>query len=104
MDSSICSQTVIESDSAKIHVETLRLINLDLARLDYLDSTMIRKDSMIVNYARLDSLRIDRIEDYSIEVQELTDDNKKLSKRSKRNFKAGGLLGLLLGLATQLLF
>jgi hypothetical protein len=31
-------------------------------------------------------------------------ENKKLLKRSKRNLRFGGFVGLLIGLATQLLF
>lgn len=84
LHSSILSQSV--TDSITIHVETARKIALDLARLDYLDSTMIRKDMVIHNYIVLDSIRVDRIEDYKIEAVKLTTDrNKAVDKLKRRN-------------------
>ena len=98
------SYILSQTDTVKIHVETLRKINLDLARLDYLDSAILRKQYTIENLYQLDSLRLDRIQDYQIEVQELTTHNTKLLKRSKNRFRLGALGGLILGLMTQLLF
>lgn len=83
------SKTLSQSvtDSITIHVETARKIALDLARLDYLDSTMIRKDSIIHHYIKLDSIRIDRIELYQTEVTSLAKSKNKALKRLKQNRK-----------------
>lgn len=100
-NSYILSQT--DTDSVKIHVETLRSINLDLARLDYFDSTIIRKDSIISNLYDLDSVRVDRINDYSIEVKELTTQKNKAVKRLKRTRKISFTLGAAILIETFIL-
>jgi len=100
----LCSQTVLKEDSLCFSLSESKIILKDLARLDYLDSTIVRKDSIIYNYVRLDSVRVDRINDYVIHNTELINENKKLLKRSKRNLRLGSLFGLIAGLFTQLLF
>ena len=71
---------------------------MDLVRLDYLDSVEIRKDSMISNYIKLDSLRVDRINQYDLQVDELTKDRNKAKKRLKgaRKLSFGLALGVLI--------
>ena len=92
------SQTV--TDSIKIHVETARKIALDLARLDYLDSAIVRKDAVIVNFVELDSLRVNKI---NIQTKELFQKDLKIVGL-KKNRKFLFIFGALLGLATQLIF
>ena len=83
----IYSQDTLRKDSLCFTLEESKIILKDLARLKYLDSTVVRLDTIIYNYVQLDSLRVDRIEDYTIEVKELTKDKNKALKKLRRNRK-----------------
>ena len=100
----VCSQNISKKDSLCFSLEESKIILKDLARLQYLDSIVVRKDAMIVNYVSLDSVRVNRINDYVIHNTELINENNKLTKRVKRKFKFGLFIGLLSGLLTQMIF
>lgn len=100
----LLSQTPSTEDSVCFSHSEANVIAKDYAKLHYLDSILHRKDSIILNYTRLDGVRVDRINYYTIQVDNITKENTKLLKRSKRNLKLGGFIGLLIGLSTQLLF
>ena len=92
------SQTV--TDSIKLDVETARKIALDLARLDYLDSAIVRKDAVIVNFVELDSLRVNKIE---IQTATIIKQDRQIVKL-KRKSKLFIIFGAVIGLMTQLIF
>jgi len=95
--------TTNAKDSICFSIPRAQQIAIDLSKLDYLKGAIVLKDSTIEAYKRIDTLRTHRINEYALEVQEYTKQNKKLLKRSKRNIKIGGLIGLLIGLATHLI-
>lgn len=92
------SQTV--TDSIKLDVETARKIALDLARLDYLDSAIVRKDAVIVNFVELDSLRVNKIDIQSARIIKQDRQIVKLKRKSKLFI----IFGAVIGLMTQLIF
>jgi len=88
------------TDSIKIHVETARKIALDLARLDYLDSTVIRKDSIISNNEEEIELHLDKID---LQASVINDQGTQIVKLKKKS-KLFIIFGAVIGLMTQLIF
>jgi len=85
-------------DSICFSIPESRAIAKDLRRLDFLEGAIRTKDSTISEYVRLDSIRIDRVAEYDLEVKELTEQNNKCLKRKKRMTRFAFISGFLLGL------
>ena len=93
------------SDSIKCFTYSqARKIITDLRQLPIKDSIIKKQDSMMFNYISIDSIRVDRINDYSIKVRELTDQNNKCLKSKSRKSKLFFIFGILLGISTNLIF
>jgi len=76
----VFSQTTSDSLKCFTYSEARKIIR-DLRQLPIKDSIIVRQDSLIVNLYNLDSVRVDRIEDYKQEVTEITKDKDKAVKR-----------------------
>lgn len=84
----------IANDSIKCFTYSeARKIITDLKKLPKLYQIISVKDSTIQNLISIDSLRVDRIEDYTIEVKELTAQRNKSLKRLKRNRRFTFIIG-----------
>ena len=81
------SQRSLTNDSICFTKSEATIILTDLAKLKQLKKSDVAKDSIIFNYVQLDSLRVDRINEYNLEVNELTKESNKRLKRLKTNRK-----------------
>ena len=96
MSSSIAYSQTISNDSLKCFTyDQARKIITDLRKLPIKDSIISNQDSIISNMEKIDSVRVDRINDYAIEVTDLINNNKRLLKQRKKVFIIGFLLGVI---------
>ena len=99
----VCSQSTSQSscDSLKCFTYSeARRILTDLSRIPHLNNIIVSQDSMISNYVKLDSVRVDKIDLQATEINKQDRQIIKLKKRSKFFLIFAGLLGL----STQLIF
>jgi len=99
----VYSQTTLNDSIKCFTYSEARKIITDLRQLPIKDSIITKQDSIIFNLYALDSVRVDRVNQLTLEVKEVTEHKNKMVKRLHRTRKISFALGIAIIVETFIL-